>query len=53
MNFQLNAVEEPTWDRIDRVTTEQFRKFCILFVREEDEYRNMTDSIEEQTWIKA
>ena len=47
MNFQLNAVEELTKGHIDRVTAEEFRKFCIHFTKEEEKYRNMNHSIEE------
>ena len=46
INFQLNAVEELTKEHIDRVTAEQFRKFCIHVIEEEEgKYRTMTRSI--------
>ena len=45
INFQLNDVEELTKEHIDRVTAEQFRKFCIHVIEEEGKYRAMTRSI--------
>ena len=47
MNFHLNAIEELTKDHIDRVTTEQYRKFCVHVLKEEDKYRTMNRSIEQ------